>query len=260
MHEITLEAEVRTDRGKQTRRLRRQGKVPGIFYVHGEENITLAVPERSLHQLIHAAETHIINLKIGDGTTKSCILRDIQFDPVTERPLHVDFQGVRADEKVTVEVPIIIVGVIPQGVRDGGILQHIMHRLRISCLPKDIPDHVEVNAEGLAINHSIHVRDLKVENVMILESPDNTVVAVIPPTVEKVAEAGAVVEEIAEPEVIGKGKKEEGEGEGEEPAKGEAKTEGKAEGKAGSKKEAKTETAAKGEAPKKDEKKKEVKK
>jgi large subunit ribosomal protein L25 len=225
MQEITLEAEVRHQTGKG-RALRRMGKVPGIFYLHGEENITIAVPERSLHQFIHSAETHIINLKLNDGRMKSCILREIQFDPVTDRPQHVDFQGVRADERLTIEVPIIIAGGTPQGVKDGGVLQHVMHKLRISCLPKDIPEHIEVNAEQLAINHSIHVRELTVPNVTILDSQDATVVAVIPPTVEKVVEPGAVaVEEITEPEVIAKGKKEE---EGEEGAT-ETKKEAKAE-------------------------------
>src|SRR5713101_8384189 len=245
MREITLEAEVRNQGGNGTRRLRREGKVPGVFYIHGEDNITIAVPERSLHQLIYTSETHIINLKLNDGRQKSCILRDVQFDPVTDKPLHVDFQGLRADEKLTLEVPVVIVGGIPQGVRDGGVLQHVLHKLRISCLPKEIPDHIEVNAETLGINHSIHVRDLSLKNVTILENAGSTVVAVIPPTVEKVAEPGAVpVEEITEPEVIGKGKKEE---EGEEGGEGKAEPAPRKEGKAepGAKKEGKAEPGAK---------------
>lgn len=252
MQEITLEAEIRNDRGKQSRRLRREGKIPGVFYLHGEDNITVAVPEKSLHQLIQTAETHIINLRLNDGRAKNCILRDVQFDPITDRPLHVDFQGLRADEKLTLEIPVVIVGGIPKGVREGGVLQHVMHKLRISCLPKDIPQHVEVNAEELAINHSIHVRDIAVANVTVLDGPNNTVVAVIPPTIEKVAEPGtAPAEEIAEPEVIGKGKKEE---EGEDTAEettGEKKVDTK---KSEVKKpEAKKET--KGESQKKEEKK-----
>ena len=251
MHEVTLEAEIRSERGKRSRHLRREGKVPGIFYIHGEENVTVAVPERSLHPLIHSTETHIINLKLNDGSVKSCILRDIQFDPVTDQPLHVDFQGLRPDEKLTVEVPIVIVGATPVGVKEGGILQSVMHMLKISCLPKDIPEHVEVNPEQLAINHSIHVRDLKVENVAILDNPDKTIVAVIPPTVEVVEEPAAATEEITEPEVIAKGKKEEEGEEGEAEPKKAEETKGR---------EAKTEAAAKPAGAKKEEKKKEEKK
>lgn len=216
MREITLDAEIRAERRKKVKRLRREGKVPGVFYIHGEDNISLAVPERSLHQFISAAETHIINLKLNDGRQMNCILRDVQFDPITDRPVHVDFQGLRADEKLTLDVPVVIGGAAPQGVREGGILQHVLHKLRISCLPKDIPQYVEVNAESLRINESIHVRDIKIENVTILENPESAVVAIIPPKVEKVLEPSvAPVEEITEPEVIAKGKKEEGEEEGE---------------------------------------------
>ena len=225
MHEVTLEAEVRSQRGKQSRSLRRDGKVPGIFYLRGEENIPVAVSEKSLKPFIYTSETHIISLKLNDGKVKSCILRDIQFDPVTDKPIHFDLQGLHASEKIKIEVPIIISGGTPVGVREGGIVQHVMHRLKISCLPKDIPEHIEVNAENLKINQFIHVRDLKIENVTVLENESGSIVGIVPPTVEKVVEPGVVVaEEAAEPEVIAKGKKPEEEG-----AEGEAATEKKAE-------------------------------
>src|ERR1051325_4313730 len=192
MHEITLQAEVRSQMGKHTRGLRRDGKVPGVYYVHGESNIAITVLEKSLKPLIYTSETHIINLKLNDGAQKSCILRDIQFDPVTDYPLHFDLQGLRADEKINIEVPITVTGGTPVGVRDGGVLQHIMHRLKISCLPKDIPEHVEVNAEELKMNHFIHVRDLKFERIDILENPDNSIVGIVPPTIEKEPVVGEV--------------------------------------------------------------------
>ncbi len=229
MRELTLDAELRKDLGKRTGRLRREGKVPGIFYIHGEKNIPIAILEKSLKPLIFTAETHIIDLHLNEGGNKNCILRDIQFDPVTERPIHVDLQGLRADKKINLEVPIILTGAAPLGVRDGGIVQHIMHRLKISCLPKDIPEHIEVNAEHLKMNQFVHVRDLKIANVTILDSESSSIVGVVPPTVEKeetVAVPGA--EAAAEPELIGKGKKpEEGAA-----AEGEKKAEPAAGGKA----------------------------
>ena len=112
MHEIVLEAEVRTRLGKHTRAIRREGKVPGVFYIHGEENIPITVVEKSLKPLIFTSETHIVNLKLGDGSSKSCILRDIQFDPVTDLPIHFDLQGLRADEEITLEVPVIVGGAV----------------------------------------------------------------------------------------------------------------------------------------------------
>jgi large subunit ribosomal protein L25 len=217
MSEVVLEAEVRQDTGKHAKRVRREGKVPGVYYAHGESNINIAVEPLSLRPIVYTSQTHIIDLKLKSGEMKKCILRDIQFDPVSDLPVHFDLQGVRADEELTIEIPVMLVG-IPKGVKDGGTTQHVMHRLKISCLPKFIPEHVEVNIEELGINDSIHVRDIKLENVKVLENESSTIVAVVPPTIlkeETPAEAAAVV---AEPEVIGKGKKtEEGE-EGEAPA------------------------------------------
>jgi large subunit ribosomal protein L25 len=227
MHEITLQAEVRKQMGKRSRSLRRAGQIPGVYYIHGESNIPITINEKSLRPLIYTSDTHIINLKFTDGGEKNCILRDIQFDPVTDRPVHFDLQGLRADEEINIEVPIVITGGIPVGVRDGGVIQHVIHRLKISCLPKDIPEHVEINAEELKINQFVHVRDLKLENVTVLDNPDNSIVGVVPPTIEKEPTPGEVTAEApAEPEVIAKGKKLE---EGAEGAEGGEKTEKKAE-------------------------------
>lgn len=219
MAEITLNAEVRKLVGKRARTLRKEGKIPGIFYIHGAENITIMVPEAALRPLIYTSEAHVINLKLDNGLEQDCILRDIQFDPITDRPIHFDLQGVKAEEKLTLEIPVILVGT-PKGVKDGGTMQRVLHRLKIECLPRYIPEHVEINVENLGINESIHVKDIAIENATILENENSTVVAVVPPTVlkEEVPTA-APVEEITEPEVIGKGKKEEEEGE-EEPKQG----------------------------------------
>jgi len=227
MREVTLEAEVRAERGKNTRALRRTGVVPGIFYVPGEDNIALSLQLKSLKQLIYTSEAQIVNLTLTGGVVKRCIVRDIQFDPVTEVPIHIDFQGLREDRKITVEIPVMITGGTPLGVKDGGVLQTFIRRVKISCLPKDIPDHIEVNAEQLKINQFVHIRDIKLENVTFMENETSAVVGVIPPTVEKEPVAGTVaVEEAVEPELIGKGKKTEEEEGAEE---GDKKTEKKAE-------------------------------
>src|ERR1700690_1522804 len=197
MHEITLEEEIRTQIGKQSKGIRREGKVPGVYYVHGEQNIPVTVLEKSLKPLIYTSETHMINLKLSDGSGKNCILRDIQFDPVTDRPIHFDLQGVREDEKITVEVPVTVVGGTPVGVRDGGVLQQVIHRLKISCLPRFIPEHIEVNVENLKINHFIHLRDIKLENITIIGSENSSIVGVVPPTIEKEPTVEVAAEAVA---------------------------------------------------------------
>ncbi len=239
MSEFVLEAEERQAMGKQVKKERRTGRVPGVYYMRGEKNINIEVEKLSLDPLIYTSKTHIIELKLKDGSTKKCILRDVQFDPVSDRPIHFDLQGLRENEKLTIEIPVVLIGGTPQGVKDGGMLQHFIHKLRVSCLPKDIPEKVEVDVAGLAINHFVHVRDLQIPNVSVVENLNSPVAGVMPPHLVKEAEAAAPTEEVAaEPEVIGKGKKAE---EGEEGAEGGAKTEGKGAAKAEAKAEPKEE-------------------
>ncbi|MEX2117249.1 MAG: 50S ribosomal protein L25 [Bacteroidota bacterium] len=220
MSEITINAEIRKELGKRVKSVRATGKVPGVYYGHGQKNIPVSMNELILQPLFRTSATHVINLKLDDGSSHTCILRDIQFDPVTEKPVHFDLFGLNADEELTIEVPVVLQG-IPQGVKDGGTLQHVMHRLRVSCLPKYIPDHIEINVEGLKVNTSIHVKELSIPNVRVLENESSTVAAVVPPTILKEPEptvAVAAAEAVAEPEVIARGKKPEEGVEGAAPA------------------------------------------
>jgi large subunit ribosomal protein L25 len=110
-------------------------------------------------------------------------------------------------------VPLTLVG-SPVGVKDGGIVQHSVHKVEVECLPQDIPSHIDINIENLKIGDSVHVKDIEQKNFVILDSEDMIIVAVVPPVLEKVAEPGAEGEapaegETAEPEVIAKGKKDE---------------------------------------------------
>lgn len=239
MSEFALIADLRETTGKQAKAVRNRGRVPGVFYMRGEKNINLEVENPSLDPLIFTSETHIIDLKFRDGTSRKCILRDVQFDPVTDRPVHFDLQGLRENEKLTLEVPVVLTGGVPVGVKDGGVLQHFIHKLKVSCLPKDIPEKIEINVGALTINHFVHVRELSIPSVTIIENLESPVAGVMPPHIVKEEEVAAVTEEAAaEPEVIGKGKKPE---EGEEGAEGAPKTEAKAAPKAETKPEAKEE-------------------
>ncbi|HUI09157.1 MAG TPA: 50S ribosomal protein L25 [Bacteroidota bacterium] len=218
-----LQGELRELTGKRARRTRAAGMVPGVFYAREEPSINIQVLGPELEPLVFTAATHVIDLRLKDGSSRKCILRDVQFDPVTDHPVHFDLQGLRENEKLVIEIPVVLTGGIPQGVRDGGMVQHMLHKLRVQCLPRHIPENVEVNIAALAINHSIHVRDIVIPDVTLLDSPDSAVVGVLPPTVTKEAEVAPAAEEAAkEPEVVGKGKKPE-EGEAAEPAKADAK-------------------------------------
>ncbi|MBM4165962.1 MAG: 50S ribosomal protein L25 [Ignavibacteria bacterium] len=209
MKEVTLPVEVRTIRKKKVGKLRREGFIPAIYYLNGEGEIPVSVREKNLLPIINNPDLQLINLEITPGGIRQGIVKEVQRDPITERPLHVDFQGVREDRMLTVEIPIVLTGGTPAGVRMGGILQHILHTVEVSCLPKDIPEHIEVNISELAINHSVHVGQLSFPNIRILTPSEEPIVAVFPPKVEKEPTAVETTEEQKEPEVIAKGKKEE---------------------------------------------------
>ncbi len=224
MSEIVVEAKIRRDIRKKAKSVRNDGYIPGIFYGHGEENIPIQTTITNLRPVVYTSDTHIISLKLDNGETKTCIIRDIQFDPITDKIVHIDLLALRSDEKVTMEIPISLKGTA-KGVKDGGMVQHVLHRIEVKCFPKDIPEHIDVEITNLEIGDSIHVKSLSIPNVEILEDEESTIVSVVPPTVlkEPEEEAAEAAEELEEPEVVGKGKKEEDEDEGEDDNKKEDK-------------------------------------
>ncbi len=206
MSEITLQATIRTDKSQNAKSLRKSGFVPGIYYSHGDKNISFTVTPLELRPIVYTSDTHIVELKFDNGESKRSVLREIQFHPVSDKVTHVDFQGIKDDEKLNISIPIILNG-NAQGVKDGGMLQQNMHALHISCLPKHIPEHIELDITNLKISDSIHVSDLKLENITILDSLSNNIVSVVPPTVIKEVAPVDPAAAPAEPELITKGKK-----------------------------------------------------
>lgn len=219
MQEVVVKADMRDRRGKHAKYSRANKMVPGVYYSRGELNLTIEIPDTDLDRLVYTSQSHIIDLQLKDGSSRKCILRDVQFDPVSDRPIHFDLQGLKENEKLTIEIPITLAGGVPAGVRDGGMLQQFLHRLKISCLPKDIPERIEIPVAELNINDFVHVSDIRLPNVTILDNAENAVVGVMPPhVVKEEVPAEGVVEETKEPEVVAKGKKAEEEGEAAEGA------------------------------------------
>ena len=208
MEKVILNANSRKNFSKSSRKsLRRDGRVPGVFYLRHNEPIAIDVTEKSIKPLVFTAETHLIGLQV-DGVEHDCVIKDVQFDPVTEKVVHFDLLGLVKGEKFQLEVPVLFVG-SPIGVKEGGLLQQNVHKLEIECLPKDIPQHLDVDISNLKLGESIHAGDLSFENVTILNSDDTVVVSVAHPKVEKEPVVSETEEESAEPEVISKGKAEE---------------------------------------------------
>lgn len=216
MEDVVLNVEKRTLMGKKAKRIFAEKKIPGVFYL-GTENIAVQAYEAPVRSLASSHTTHIIKVKFQDGTERRAILNDLQIDPVLGSIIHFDLHGIKEGRKITLQIPVQLIGT-PKGVKDGGIVQHSIHRIRIQCDPDSVPEHIEINVSELGITDSVHIKDIKLEGIKILDNPESAIVTIVPPPTLKEetpeAVAAAAAEQPAEPEVIGKSKKvEEEEGE-----------------------------------------------
>lgn len=212
MAEFNLKVQKRTEFKKSlSGENRKKGLIPGVFYGHGVSSLPVLATEAAMRPLIYTSESRVINLSIeGEDKNYSCILKDVQYDPLKTRPIHFDLLALKAGEKIDLEVNVILKG-NAVGVKDGGILQHTLHKLEIECLPQNIPPQIEIDITNLSIGDSVKAGDIIIEGVEVLNDSNASVVSVVPPVLEKepeTAEAPAEEEKAAEPEVIAKGKKE----------------------------------------------------
>jgi len=212
---ISLTGERRSDLGKGgARKARAAGWIPCVVYGHGEAPVPVNVGAREFEVAMrhHRGGNAIVNLAVS-GNAYTALIRDVQYDPLTHDILHLDFQQISLTETVEVKVSVHLIGV-PTGVKDGGgVLELITREILVRCLPTAMPASLDVDVSLLAVGQSVHVSDLSAPDVTVLMDPHLTVATVVAPTVveEKPAEEAVAAEPSAEPEVITKGKKEEGE-------------------------------------------------
>lgn len=176
MDVITLEAGTRKVGKGGARAVRREGNVPCVLYGHHVEPVAFHVPELSLKPLIYTTETHLVKISLGKDAWE-CIVKDIDFHPVTDRPIHADFQVLQEGEPITLIVPVRYVGVA-KGQTAGGRVNHLVHELEVTCLPKDIPSQIDVDVTDVGIGDAIHVRDLNLEELTINAPAELTLVNV----------------------------------------------------------------------------------
>ena len=155
--------------------LRKEGKVPAVLY-GGKENVHFTVDEVAFEKLITTREVYFIDLDI-EGSKKKGVIRDVQFHPVTDKPLHVDFMEVFEDKPVTVSVPVAYTGV-SVGVLNGGKKVDKLRKLVLKALPEDMPQEVVLDITKLKIGTSIKVQDVQLEKVEKLDNPNSVIVAV----------------------------------------------------------------------------------
>ena len=225
MERVVLNAQIREKTGTSiAKKLRAQGLVPAVIYSRGHTPVHVTTDRREFIKLLHKeGENAIIDLtlkKDDKDQKKTVIIKEIQYDTVKEGIFHVDFQQIKLTEKIRVDVPVISKGdADAPGVKEGGLLEHILREIEIECLPTDIPKEITIDVSGLNVGESVQVKDLQVKpGVTVITDPEQIVVMVKFEAEEKIEEEKPEEEAAAEPEVIKKAKAEEGEAE-EEPKK-----------------------------------------
>src|SRR5665213_2626068 len=200
---ITLSVQKREGAGRgPARAVRRQGRVPGIIYGQGKETVLVSVDPRELTRELHKPGffARLLNVESG-GETVRALPREVQLDPVTDRPVHVDFMRVGAGTKIKVAVPVHFLNMeSAPGIRRGGILNVVRHEIELLCPADNIPAQIDIDIAGLEIGDSIHMRQVKLpEGVKPTLSRDFTVASVTSPTaVREEAAAAAAAAAAAE--------------------------------------------------------------
>ena len=190
MKTIELPVEKRSTIGKnEARRSRAGGRIPAVVYGAGKPNVPISVDRKALSDIFRegAGENAIFLLKLaGSDQSRHAMIREMQRDPVSRKPLHIDFVRVLMDVKITVKVPIEIVGVARGVKTDQGILDVVTREIEIECLPTNIPAHLAVDVTELGIGDAIRISELPaIEGVQIVDNPEKVVVHVTHPTREE---------------------------------------------------------------------------
>jgi len=199
------------------RRLRRAGRIPAVVYGHAVDPLAVEIAWDTLAPVLKAG-TRVVDLDV-EGNVEKAMFRDIQWDTFGRTVNHIDFLRIDPNDRVEVEVPILLKGTAP-GTLAGGVLDFHLHSVTIECLAIAIPDNIPVKIADLQIDQAIHVRELELPpNTVIKNEPDTVVVQVKPVVVEEAAAEGAAEPGPTEPEIVGRKVKEAEEGEGAEEKK-----------------------------------------
>ncbi|GEM52614.1 50S ribosomal protein L25/general stress protein Ctc [Empedobacter brevis] len=177
MKSITIQGVKREDLGKvATRNLRNAEQVPCVVYGSGEP-IHFSADEKAFKSLVYTPDAHTATIELADGAKIQAILQDIQFHPVTDKILHVDFYQLSEDKPVTMEVPVRLVG-RARGLVAGGVLRFNMRKLKVRAIPANLPNEIEIDITPMRIGHKMYVESLKNDNYTFAH-PDNAVVVAI---------------------------------------------------------------------------------
>ena len=204
---FSLTVETRTERGKKLGALRDAGKIPAIMYGPKEEATPLAIDKVTFEKLFkQTGESSVITLT-GLGTPKDVLVQDVAFDAERGGMIHVDFYAIEAGKEITVDVPLEFIGEAP-AVKLGGTLTKVLYEIEVTCVPSNLPQHIDVDVTALdTFEKQIHVRDLVIPKGVTVENDPEEVVALVQAVEEETVEAPAAID-MSAIEVEKKGKTE----------------------------------------------------
>lgn len=192
MKTIKVQGELRSEIGKSvSRRLRSEGKVPAVIY-GGNEPVHMTVTPMSVRKLVYSPEFQIVEIDVN-GQTRRCIMKDLQFDVVTDELNHIDFLELVEDKKVIADLPINFIGQ-PQGVKDGGRLVIKLKTVKVRTYPKNLVAQIDVNIENLQLNGNVRVQDIPADGMEIMNPPRIPIASVVMTRALRQAESDAEAE------------------------------------------------------------------
>ena len=179
--EIKNRVKIRT---KGSKDLRRNGIIPGILYYAGEQNVNISIDKSVLFRALQSGQ-RIFEID-QENKKQYTMIKELQYHPVTDEIIHVDLMRVRRSEKMTIPVPLVLIGE-SIGVKEGGVLLQSLNQVEISCYPTDVPEKIELNIESLELNSARNVGDLEIdiEDVDVITDPSLNIVSVTPPAAEE---------------------------------------------------------------------------
>jgi len=219
MQDVTIDSAARETGSKAARKIRQDGQVPCVLYSRNTDATPFQMPALQLKRIAFSRQMQRVNVEVNDDSW-DCILKDYELHPVSDEPLHADFQVLEEGQELALTVPLRYVGT-PFGQQEGGDTQYLLDKIEIACEPSDIPEHVEVNVEDLDIGDSLHVYDLEADGLTFRTAPQQTLVTVVAPFVEPTEEEVVEEEVLEEDELAEEGEladTEEGEAPDAEPA------------------------------------------
>lgn len=222
--DFRIKGERREEFGKNaSRRMRSEGKVPAVFYGPKIENASLVFEKKDFFSILKSETGENTIIKISyDSETKDAMIKELQRDPVTDELLHIDLIQISMDKAIRVAVPITLMGEAVGVKTEGGFVDFVTREVELECLPKDIPEQIEIDISDLHLHQALKVEGIPVpKEVKLISDPETMVVLIQAPTkeeieVEEVEEEEEVISEEEEPEVIKKEKPEEKEEQEEE--------------------------------------------